>query len=394
MGFWVTAQERPIAIFIDCNCDNRFIRQQLAYVNHVRDQGLADIQLFIYDIKMGSGGRSYTLDFKGKNAFDDNNKKLVYETTPTMTSSEVRQGLLKKIQLGLVGYLMETEMADDIVFIVTPSSANPHEVTTTEDAWANWIFEIYGEGEFKKETSKSKHRLEFGFEGDKITEKWRIRTDIELNRSVDKFENDGETFHSKREEYEFDGSVVRSLCDHWSLGMFTGIQHDSYNNLKLSIAAQPAIEYSIFPYSEVLMREISFAYRIGYLYNEYQEPTIYSLMSESLYGQTLNLKLQFRQDWGNLSANLAASSYLHDFSKNRVKFRSNVSVRVLKGLSVRFSSNLELIRDQISLPAGDASLEDVLLQQRQIATDFKLGFRVGLGYTFGSAYNNIINTRL
>ena len=88
------------------------------------------------------------------------------------------------------------------------------------------------------------------------------------------------------------------------------------------------------------------------------------------------------------------TSFLNDFSKNRVELNGNVSLRVFKGLAVRFSGNLQIIRDQINLPAGSASLEDVLLQQKQIATDFEVGFRVGLSYTFGSAYNNIINTRL
>ena len=34
------------------------------------------------------------------------------------------------------------------------------------------------------------------------------------------------------------------------------------------------------------------------------------------------------------------------------------------------------------------------MQQNQIATDFEVGFRLELSYTFGSAYNNIINTQL
>lgn len=77
-----------------------------------------------------------------------------------------------------------------------------------------------------------------------------------------------------------------------------------------------------------------------------------------------------------------------------MQFNSNFNVRVLKGLAVRFASRYEIIRDQINLPGGDASIEDVLLQQKQIATDYDLGFSVGLSYTFGSAFNNIINTRL
>ena len=53
-----------------------------------------------------------------------------------------------------------------------------------------------------------------------------------------------------------------------------------------------------------------------------------------------------------------------------------------------------LIRDQISLQKGNASIEDLLLQQKEIATDFYSEFRVGLSYTFGSAFNNYLNSRL
>lgn len=42
----------------------------------------------------------------------------------------------------------------------------------------------------------------------------------------------------------------------------------------------------------------------------------------------------------------------------------------------------------------NTSLEDVLLQQKQIATNFEIRFGVDLSYTFGSAFNNVINIRL
>jgi hypothetical protein len=91
---------------------------------------------------------------------------------------------------------------------------------------------------------------------------------------------------------------------------------------------------------------------------------------------------------------MSATQYLNDGTKKRLSLRSNFNIRVIEGLSVRFSSNIQLIRDQFTLPAGDNSIEDLLLQQKQIATDFKTSFSVGLSYTFGSIYNSIINTRL
>ena len=80
--------------------------------------------------------------------------------------------------------------------------------------------------------------------------------------------------------------------------------------------------------------------------------------------------------------------------KKRLSLRSNLDIRVFEGLAVRFSGNINLIREQYSLAAGATSIEELLLQQREIATDYKTNFSVGLSYTFGSIYNSIINTRL
>lgn len=245
-----------------------------------------------------------------------------------------------------------------------------------------------------KESSRKEFEYEIGLESDRVTEKWRIRTDLQMNLANNKFIRDGEEFLSKRERYFGYGSIVRSLSNHWSLGIFAGARHDTYTNLNLTTSITPAIEYNIFPYREVLRREIVFAYKIGYVHNNYIETTIFGEDEESIFNHSLDIQARFRQPWGNLYSRLRASSFLNDFSKNRIQFNNSVSVRVFKGLAVRFSGNLELIRDQINLPAGSASLEDVLLQQKQIATDFEVSFRVGVSYTFGSAFNNIINTRL
>ena len=73
---------------------------------------------------------------------------------------------------------------------------------------------------------------------------------------------------------------------------------------------------------------------------------------------------------------------------------SSISVRVFKGLAVNFSGNFEIVHDQINLAAGSASIEDVLLEQKQIATDFELNLTIGLSYTFDSVFKTIINSRL
>jgi len=51
------------------------------------------------------------------------------------------------------------------------------------------------------------------------------------------------------------------------------------------------------------------------------------------------------------------------------------------------------VHNQISLPRGEASLEDVLLRRKMQATEYQFSTSFGLTYTFGSIYNNVVNPR-
>ena len=51
------SQEDLNNLFIKCDrCDNNFLKNEINYVNHVREQGLADIQLFIYRNRNANNG--------------------------------------------------------------------------------------------------------------------------------------------------------------------------------------------------------------------------------------------------------------------------------------------------------------------------------------------------
>ena len=115
---------------------------------------------------------------------------------------------------------------------------------------------------------------------------------------------------------------------------------------------------------------------------------------EYVYVHQLGFETRFRQPWGEIYTNVSGKSFLQDPSKNSFKLDSWFSIRGFEGLSIRLGGEIELIRDQLSLPKANASIEDLLLQQKEIATDFYSEIRIGLSYTFGSAFNNYLNSRL
>jgi hypothetical protein len=109
--------------------------------------------------------------------------------------------------------------------------------------------------------------------------------------------------------------------------------------------------------------------------------------------ESLSITLELKQTWGSVEASLEGSHYFHDFNKNRLVLYSELSLRLLKGISLRLYGRVSRIRDQLSLPKGEATTEEVLLRRRQLATQYYYWTSIGLSYTFGSIYSNVVNPR-
>jgi len=62
-------------------------------------------------------------------------------------------------------------------------------------------------------------------------------------------------------------------------------------------------------------------------------------------------------------------------------------------LSVRVRGGVAKINDQLSLVRGELTEADILLQLQELETTYNIGGEIGVTYTFGSIYNNIVNPR-
>jgi hypothetical protein len=74
-------------------------------------------------------------------------------------------------------------------------------------------------------------------------------------------------------------------------------------------------------------------------------------------------------------------------------FFNNVNARLFKGFSLSLFSSIGLVHDQLYLPKGAATDEEILLQRRQLETSYRYYAGVSLTYSFGSIFNNIVNPR-
>lgn len=116
-------------------------------------------------------------------------------------------------------------------------------------------------------------------------------------------------------------------------------------------------------------------------------------MEEMLYIQKLSATLSLIEQWGSTSISISGSNYFHDKSKYNINLFANISWQLFRGFSLNLYGQYSKIRDQISLPRGNATLEEVLLQRRQLETGYQFWGSFGISYSFGSIYNNIVNPR-
>ena len=392
ISFKCLAQSEKVKVFLSCRCDDDFIKQNTLVFDYVRDRTLSDIEVFVFEISNAGGGRKYSFEYKGKNAFQNMDNEISTNIPTNLTFVEAREKLLKTYKLGMVYFLQNTSFQNQLEVNFYDDKNKPEELSL--DQWKNWVFEVSGSFNLENEKSIKEEEYNLGLEVDRVTEMWRIRSDFGMRRSVKFFSGDEESYNSERKRTFFSGSIVKSLSNHFSTGVFGYYLNDTFRNYRSFVNFSPALEYNFIPYSEVLTREITLAYKIGYNFYEYFEKTIYGFLNQEMFNQSLTLNLRYREKWGSIYSYLVASQFLDQPDQNRLTLNNNINLRIVRGLSLRISGNFQLIRDQINLPQGEASIEDLLLRQRQISTNFQNRISLGLSYTFGSIFNNIVNTRL
>ncbi len=380
-------------VYINCDaCDMLYLRQQIRFINFVRDPEQAQVSIFVTTQRVGSGGIIHQIELTGQEDFTGVDNRLTYISEQTNTWEERRRGLLRVLQAGLVPYVARTPLAQRLtVRYDEPANEAP---LTVEDPWHSWVFDIDGGGSFSLEESQQFYSVNGSLSADRVTEAFKVRNRLYGDYNQRRFERDSGPIVSRSHEAGYNTTLVQSIGGHWAAGASAGANTNTYRNTDFSASIGPAAEYNIYPYAESARRELSIAYRLNAIYRDYTRTTVYLKDEEFLVSESLSASARVQQPWGFIYAGISGAHYFHDFSKRRLETYSNVSFRLAKGLSVRFSGSFEVIRDQLYLAAGEASLEEVLLQQRQLATAYELRGSVGLAYTFGSMYNNVVNTRL
>ena len=393
-----------LKVFIDCSntwCDMTFIRTEINLVDFLLDRIAADIHILVTEQSTGSGGSKYQMIFFGQNYFQNRQDTLHFNTDPNATDFEERDILIKYMKLGLAPFIAKTDAAKDAVIsfkrIETESDKKDSAIKTTKDPWNYWVFRIGTNGNINADEIYKSSRYSGNFSANRTTEELKIsfRFNAGKNKSAFEYEtvNGIEKFTVSNHDLGFYHFLVKSINSHWSAGYEANFNQSTFSNNKGKTYLKAAVEYNIFPYKEVNNKLFTISYGINVRNNQYYDSTIYNKLKETLIGHGMEAAISLNQKWGSASVGINYHNYLHNWKFFSLGINAYTNVRITGGLSFYVSAFGGLTRDQIYLPKGGATEQEVLTRRRQLASGYNYYTSFGINYRFGSKLNNFVNPR-
>ena len=384
----------PIALYVDCRdfeCDDDYIRTEIPFATHVRDRRDADVYVLITSEATAAGGQEARLAFIGQGRFEGLEDTLQYVSPPAASEDQVREGLKNTITRGLVRYLNQTSLAQDLTVMYVPSAPAS---TSLRDAWKRWTFALTANTYINGEQSLKSSSVSGSISATRVTDALKVNASVHGDYSSNSFAvQQGRNVVSHQRSFGFTAIVAPSVNQHMSIGVRMSGVSSTFLNQTLTLRVAPAIELNAFRYSEANRRMLIVEYSAGVTAFDYEERTLFGKLSERLPSHNLLVSLLLRQPWGSVGLAAEGSQYLHDYKQNRAIVGGNMDWNIARGLSFVTTVHAAHIRDQVFLPARGLTDEEILLRQRQLATSYSYSASVGVSYTFGSRFAAVVNRR-
>ena len=382
-----------LRVFLDCDCFEAYLRDQIAWVDFVRQPQDADVHLLSSDRETGGGGRELVLRFVGRGRFADVVTELRVVTQVAASENERRAQVLRTVAVGLLGYAARDGLPSGLDITVRPQASVASRLAAV-DRWNQWVFSVGTGASLDAEEANREVQWNLNLTADRITDRWKLAFGAGVDEQRQTFDLDeDDPLEVRRTERNAEWFVARGLGPHWSLGFDGEVESSTFDNTSFSMDAAPAVEFSVFPYEQYATRQLVVQYQAGVEHARYTEITLFDRREETRARHELSANLSQRQPWGSIEAGIEWSQYLHDRSKYRLEVDGELSLRIVRGLSVAFEANASRIRDQLSLPRRSATSEEVLLRLRELQSGYEVSLSVGVTYSFGSLFNNVVNPR-
>ena len=399
--FWATtlsSQEIDVpSVFVDCQsneCFEQYLKQEVTYLDYVFDRQVADVHILVTDQNASAGAREVQCVFIYQEELNIQVDTIIYYREANVSDLERQKQFVSTVKQGVLPLLVRSDLADKITYEVEAPQESVSSDSIVKDPWNYWSFEVGLNLNVSGESSFMQQGFNTNIAASRIRKE--SKTNIFTWYSYDESQftlSDGEVVESFNRRFGFFGRHVWSINDHWSYG-FTGfVGSSTFENLDLEINSRAGIEYNIYPYSDNSTRRFTLRYSNGATHNNYTDITIFDELEETRWQHGVDIEFNQNQEWGTLSFDVEFDQFLHNLNLFSLSLNPNIELNIVKGLSLEFGGFISFVSNRINIAKGDVSDQDIILQNRQLDTNFSYFSFFGFSYRFGSQNNNIVNPR-
>ncbi len=391
----------PVRAFFNCLADACAVivpTEDVPFVQWVRERADAAVSVLVTQQVAGGGGAAVTVVAAasggagtGATTTDARADTLVFTIPPGAPASAVRADLARWIRIALLR-IVATRSGDGLDVSYAPLGVA--ESVDHRDPWHSWTITVGGSALVDDQQQSSLNAASLGVVATRITPEWKISVGggfaITTTRTT---LADSSEYRTTSRADNIAALVVRSIDDHWSVGARAGTTHSDFLNEERVWRIAAALEYDFYPYTVATHRQFTVRYQLGANDYRYADTTVFGLLHERRPHQSVVLAYGTQSLWGSIDSDLTWSSFLDRPSFYAVLLEVTANLTIARGLALTMTGTASRVNDQIYLRRAGLTNNEILAQQRAVATTYRATLAVGLTYTFGSIYSSVVNPR-
>ena len=217
-----TITARPLVrAYIDCSqCDEDYLREQIGFVNLVRDPRLADVTVQVTSLPNASGGRTFSIEVIGMKKQVRSADTILVDVNINTPQIEGRDMLVRGVKVGLVPYLIGSSALPHLDVAYSPPKLTEMSATRgVHDKWNQWVFRLSGQGSIDGDDNYSNRAGNGEVRATRVTEQLKLSFNAkgELSRARYKL-SDSSTLVSNTHNWQARALAVQSVGPNLSLG--------------------------------------------------------------------------------------------------------------------------------------------------------------------------------
>ncbi|MEJ5307401.1 MAG: hypothetical protein WHT27_03790 [candidate division WOR-3 bacterium] len=342
---------------------------------------------FVLKKDVNENNIAFILFSYGQNSYKNLSDTMKLSFDKNISEYDIYEKIYESFLIMVLGNFFEQDYLERV-------SITEKEKTFEEKKVYGWNFNLEGLTELYSENQYKNNLLKIKLTGNRFINYDQIKFDLSFSVSKKYFYLD-----SNRVLTSFNRNIfseieyIQAINDRISSRVKLDGYNSIFSNYKLKNDLSFGIEYSFFPYAEGNTRLLKVSYEYEPSFIMYYDTTIYNKIKEVLHRNIITFSYDVLFPKGNVSLSLVGSNYVQYFDQYSVSLEGSMKLYIFKGFSLNLYGEFVVPRDKRNIEKSGYTDEDLLLLQKERATDFAFFIDVSISYTWGSKFVNIESFR-